>query len=126
MGLMADKYGKFPIIRVCIGLVCFSYLLLLYSNSITASFFAILILCGQQASIQNLFLSLISENVSKKLRGTGIGIYYCVIGAAYLIASQICGQLWENFGYEFAFLYGAATSIIGLIAIGMKNARARL
>jgi MFS family permease len=115
VGLMADKCGRILMLKLCVALSIISYVLLFYSASIWM-LLIIFVLCGQQASIQSLFLSLIGENIDAKLRGTAIGIFYCIIGVSYFAASSICGQLWE-IADRTVFLYGAIVSLVSLVAI---------
>jgi MFS family permease len=117
LGSMADKYGKPQILTVCLWLSILSYLFMLNTNSATVLFACILVLCGQQASLQSIFLSLIAECVDERLRATAIGLFYGLIGVSYMIASSICGRLWESHGHEYAFYYAIAACFLGLAAI---------
>jgi MFS family permease len=117
LGLAADKYGKIRILKICLWLSIFSYLFMLNTNSAALLFTCILILCGQQASLQSVFLSMIGECVNERLRATAIGIFYGLIGVSYMIASGICGRLWENHGYKYAFSYAIIVCFFGLAAI---------
>ncbi|MDR3187268.1 MAG: MFS transporter [Holosporaceae bacterium] len=118
LGLAADRYGKMRIIEICLWLSIFSYLFMLKGNSTMVLFPCIMILCGQQASLQSIFLSMIGECVSERLRATAIGIFYSLIGTSYLIASVICGRFWENYGQEYAFSYAIILCFLGLAAAG--------
>ena len=66
------------------------------------------------SAIQGLFLSLISERVDPHLRGTAIGIYYCMIGLAFFMASLIGGHIWTGHGYQWAFIYSITISALSL------------
>lgn len=123
MGLAADRRGKIPLLRLCLRLSICAYVCLLLSDSAWTLFGAVMILCGQQASMQSIFLALIGECVDKNLRATAIGMFYGVIGGSYLMASGICGKLWEIHGHEAAFIYGAAMSTLGLTAVGFFRTR---
>ena len=72
------------------------------------------ILCGQYAVMQLLFLSMINIHVSVSLRGTAIGVFYCAIGAAYMIATNISGFLCQNFGYTSAFFFAFLISVVSM------------
>jgi len=72
---------------------------------------------GQMTAIQGLFLSLISEKVSVHLRATAMGIYFCMLGIAYLFASKIAGRICDACGYQYAFLYSITFSITALCLI---------
>ncbi|MDR1561072.1 MAG: hypothetical protein LBS23_01820, partial [Holosporaceae bacterium] len=69
---------------------------------------------GQMTAVQGLFLSIITSKVDAHLRATAIGIYYCALGTAYLVASSCAGHIWTNFGSKFAFLYSIFFSSLAL------------
>ena len=56
-----------------------------------------------------------SDLIPEKLRGTGLGTFHTSIGLAALPASIIAGGLWEYFGSDVTFIYGAGLSIIAAI-----------
>lgn len=112
MGLLADKFGKCKLIRICLLLAGASYVLAAISANCCIFFTSVVILCGQHASIQAIFLSMINKRISKKLRGTAVGIFYCTIGGAYMISAEICGIMCEKFRGEYAFLYSSLLCFI--------------
>ena len=75
------------------------------------------VLCGQYSAMQLLFLSMINIHVSANLRGTAIGIFYCVIGAAYMLATNTCGFLCNKIGYAAAFLYSLLISCVATVMV---------
>lgn len=110
IGLMADKFGKGRFIKICVILMIIANLLFLaakYSgvSPITYVYAGSLLWGGQMTAVQGLFLALISEQVSFHLRATAIGLYYCAIGVAYFIASNVAGNIWDKFGSNYSFLY---------------------
>lgn len=120
VGLFADKFGKYFILKICLFGIFISYFGLFFFSGITMFFFFIFVLCGQQACIQNIFLSIITEQIPKKLHGTAIGIFYFTIGATYFIASNICGNLWHYYGKNSPFIYGTIVSAISLFVLLKK------
>jgi len=63
--------------------------------------------------------ALVSDLAPKTLKATAFGTYYTVIGIVALPASLIAGLLWETFGPQFAFFYGAIMSVAAIITIGL-------
>lgn len=63
---------------------------------------------------QGLFLAVLVERIDEHLRGTAIGVYYCAVGASYLVASVVAGHIWTAYGSTFAFLYSIFFCIFGL------------
>ena len=58
----------------------------------------------------------VADVVEKEVRGTAIGLYYCVTGFAAFFASLIAGLLWTHIGSSAPFIYGAATAFISSLA----------
>lgn len=116
-GIISDKYRKFTLLRINLFLLLISYFIMNYTTSIYVFLTRIFLFYAQFAVIQLLFLALISRNVSSKLRGTAIGVFYFVIGISYLTTTYFCGILCENFGYNHAFVYVSIQTFIAFAAI---------
>lgn len=123
MGLASDNVGKFRLLRINLILLLISYVLMNFATSIAIFWCGIFIFYGQFAVIQLLFLSLITRNVSEKLRGTAVGIFYSVIGVAYLATTYICGKLCRDFGYQSAFIYVSGVAALALAALWLVKKR---
>jgi len=57
----------------------------------------------------------VSDLVSKEFQGTAFGFYHLAVGIAAFPSSVIFGFVWQKFGSEVAFAYGA--SLAGLASI---------
>jgi len=117
IGVASDKVNRLTLLRINLILLLLSYTLMFFEASGFAFLLGVSIICGQYAAIQLLFLSLINLQVSVNLRGTAIGIFYCTIGAAYMLSTNICGFLCGNFGYGFSFLYSLLVSGIAIVML---------
>lgn len=115
VGIASDRINKMDILKLNLFLILISYGLMFCGASGIVYLICVSILCGQYAALQLLFLSMINTHVSINLRGTAIGIFYCVIGAAYMLATNICGFLCQNFGYPSAFSYTFLISVVSII-----------
>ena len=111
IGIASDKIDRALLIKINLILIIISYFLMFCNAEGILFLLSVSILCGQYASMQLLFLSLINTHVSINLRGTAIGIFYCTIGLAYLLSTNICGFLCDKISYDFAFLYTLLVSI---------------
>ncbi len=115
IGISSDKINRMLLLKINLTLILLSYILVLCSNSGFIFLPCVSILCGQFAATQLLFLSIINTHVSINLRGTAIGIFYCTIGAAYLLSTNVCGFMCNKFGYDSAFLYAIIVSFIAIL-----------
>jgi sugar phosphate permease len=116
VGVVSDKIDRIILLKINLALLLSAYTLMFFELPVLF-FVGVLILCGQYASMQLLFLSMINTHVSINLRGTAIGIFYCVIGAAYMLATNVCGFLCDKVGYEAAFLYSLFVSIVATMLV---------
>lgn len=116
-GIISDKCKKFTLLRINLFLLLISYFIMNYTTSIYTFLVGIFLFYAQFAVIQLLFLALISRNISPKLRGTAIGVFYFVIGISYLTTTYFCGILCEDFGYNHAFLYVSIQAFIAFAAV---------
>ena len=116
IGVASDKIDRTILLKINMALLLGAYTLMFFEMPVLF-FVGVLILCGQYAAMQLLFLSMINTHVSINLRGTAIGIFYCVIGSAYMLATNVCGFLCDKVGYEAAFLYSLFVSIVATMLI---------
>jgi MFS family permease len=59
----------------------------------------------------------VSDLVSKKFQGTAFGFYHLAVGIAAFPSSIIFGFIWQNFGSQVAFSYGAILAGIASILL---------
>lgn len=121
MGMASDNIGKLKLLRINLALLLLAYALMNFASSISVFWCGIFIFYGQFSVMQLLFLALITRNVSEKLRGTAVGIFYSVIGGSYMATTYICGRFCKDFGYEKAFAYVSAAAIVALIAASLMK-----
>ena len=66
---------------------------------------------------QGLLSAMVADAAPKSLRGSAFGLFYCIGGAATLLASLLAGILWELGGPPLTFFAGAGFSIAALAAL---------
>ena len=112
-GILSDKIGRER-------LIIFGYLLysIIYfgfgrtnSQGVLILFFALYGLYS--AATDGIQKALVSDLIDKKKRGTGLGLYNCVVGITLLPASVIAGLLYDHVNNSAPFYYG---SIMALVA----------
>jgi MFS family permease len=58
---------------------------------------------------------MISDIVSKKLKGTGFGIYHAILGITLLPASLIAGLLYDKVNSNAPFYFGSTMALIAAV-----------
>ncbi|WP_407312745.1 MFS transporter [Desulfosporosinus sp. SB140] len=61
--------------------------------------------------------ALLSDIAPSDLRGTVIGMHAALVGVALLPASFIAGILWDNFGAQTPFYFGAGMGLLAVIGL---------
>jgi MFS family permease len=118
VGLYADKIGKRRMIKYCMICMVMADLSFIFIHSVLGVYIGAFLWGGQMTAIQGLFLSMISKRVDAHLRATAIGVYYCLIGTSYLVASHIAGEIWTSCGGKYAFVYSIC---VACFALGIFN-----
>jgi MFS family permease len=59
--------------------------------------------------------AMISDIVSKNLKGTGFGIYHAILGITLLPASLIAGLLYDKVNSNAPFYFGSTMAFIAAI-----------
>lgn len=116
VGVASDKIDRIVLLKINLALLLGAYTLMFLEIPILF-LVGVSVICGQYAAMQLLFLSIINTHVSVNLRGTAIGIFYCVIGAAYMLATNTCGFLCDKYGYEAAFFYSLLISCVAAVIV---------
>jgi len=73
---------------------------------------------------QGLLAAMIANVSPPDLRGTAYGVFNLVGGLAMLLASVVAGALWGRFGAPATFLAGAGFSVVAMIGLLWRRARA--
>jgi MFS family permease len=59
--------------------------------------------------------ALISDLVSKEMKGTGYGLYHAVLGITLLPASLIAGILYDKVNANAPFYFGAVMALLAAV-----------
>lgn len=59
--------------------------------------------------------ALVSDLIDKRKRGTGLGLYNCIVGITLLPASVIAGLLYDHVNNRAPFYYGSIMALVASI-----------
>jgi MFS family permease len=109
-GLVSDRIGPKPIIFL--AFIFFGFIYLGFAQAgrpvhIWLLFIAYGVFMAMTEGVQKAFLATI---IPQEFKATGFGFYNTLVGLAVLPASLVGGFLWDRFGPQATFLYGAATA----------------
>jgi MFS family permease len=118
-GYLSDKLGRKSVL-----LLSFLVFIVVYtgfglsSNVVLVGFLFVLYGIYQGIS-RSVGKALATDFVPAELRASGVGCYTATIGLTGLIASVVGGQLWTRLGPAATFHFGAASALIGSVALAV-------
>jgi len=115
IGKLSDKIGRERMIIPGFLIYALTYFLFGRFNSISI-FIGLFAMYGlYSALVDGSQKAMISDIVSKELRGTGFGLYHAVLGITLLPASLIAGLLYDNVGSDAPFYFGSTMALIAAV-----------
>jgi len=114
-GKMSDRIGREKLIIGGFLVYALVYFLFGRFNSLGV-FLPLFALYGVYSAMTDTSQkALISDIVSKDLRGTGFGIYHAILGISLLPASLMAGTLYDKVGSDAPFYFGAVMAVLAAI-----------
>jgi MFS family permease len=113
VGMLSDKVGKGKI--VIIGYLLYAGIYFGFGNTDSQVVMVLLFaLYGlYSAFTDGVQKALVSDLIDENMRGSGLGIYNCLVGVMLFPASVVAGYLYDHVNNKAPFYYG---SIMALIA----------
>ena len=115
IGKLSDKIGREHLIIPGFLIYALTYFMFGKFNSISL-FIGLFAMYGlYSALVDGSQKAMISDIVSKELRGTGFGIYHAVLGITLLPASLIAGLLYDKINSSAPFYFGSTMALIAAV-----------
>lgn len=115
IGKLSDRIGREKLILLGFIVYAITYYLFGRFNSINVFVFLFILYGFYSALTDGSQKAVISDIVSKDLKGTGFGIYHAVLGITLLPASLIAGVLYDKVNSNAPFYFGSAMALIATI-----------
>lgn len=131
LGKLSDRKGRGKLIILGFLIYALVYFLFGAFNNIKIFIFSFVLYGFYSALTDSCQKAMISDLVSKPLKGTGFGIYHAVIGITLLPASIIAGLLYDKVNSGAPFYFGAAMALLAallmvIFVLSTKNRQAGL
>ena len=115
IGKLSDKIGRERLIIPGFLIYAITYFMFGKFNSISI-FIGLFAMYGlYSALVDGSQKAMISDIVSKDLRGTGFGFYHAILGITLLPASLIAGLLYDKVNSSAPFYFGSVMALIAAI-----------
>jgi len=115
IGKLSDKIGREILIILGFFVYAIVYYLFGRFNNITIFIFLFMLYGFYSALTDGSQKALISDSVSKELKGTGFGLYHAVLGITLLPASLIAGVLYDKVNSNAPFYFGSVMALLAAI-----------
>ena len=115
IGKLSDRIGREKLI--ILGFIVYAIVYYFFGrfNSINVFIFLFILYGFYSALTDGSQKAMISDIVSKDLKGTGFGIYHAVLGITLLPASLIAGLLYDKVNSNAPFYFGSVMALIATI-----------
>jgi MFS family permease len=115
IGKISDKKGRE--ILIILGFLVYSIVYFFFGrfNSLSVFIFLFVLYGLYSALVDGSQKALISDIVSKDLKGTGYGLYHAVLGITLLPASLIAGLLYDKVNSNAPFYFGSLMALIAAL-----------
>ncbi len=115
VGKISDKHGREVMIIVGFLVYAIVYFLFGRFNSLNVFVFLFALYGLYSALVDGSQKALISDIVSKDLKGTGFGLYHAILGITLLPASLIAGLLYDKVNSNAPFYFGSLMALIASV-----------
>jgi MFS family permease len=115
IGKLSDRIGREKLIILGFLVYAVVYFLFGRFNTINIFIFLFMLYGFYSALTDGSQKAMISDIVSKDLKGTGYGIYHAVLGITLLPASLIAGLLYDKVNSNAPFYFGSVMALIASI-----------
>ena len=115
IGKLSDRIGREKLIILGFLVYAIVYYFFGRFNSINVFIFLFMLYGFYSALTDGNQKAMISDIVSKDLKGTGFGIYHAVLGITLLPASLIAGLLYDKVNSNAPFYFGSVMALIATI-----------
>lgn len=114
VGLLGDRFDRKKLLFFGISALLLADIIMFSATTRAIMYLGVLFWGIQLGSTQNVFVSLIAEQVPEDLRGTGLGVYWLVNAIAAFCADSLAGKVAHHFSLNGIFV---SSGIIGVIAL---------
>jgi len=124
-GMLSDRVGKEKVLTG--GYVIFlisTVLLYIALGGVLGAYLVAAVYGVYMGVVETIQRAMVPKYAGEGLRGTAYGVYYLVVGVAFLLSNSVVGWLWNTYGSSTAGLYSTITTslaIIGMMLFLRKN-----
>lgn len=116
-GSLSDRWGRKRMLLLSFGIFFVAYL----GFALARNMVLIALLFALYGLFQGIFRSVgkafAADFVPERLHASAVGWYSATLGLLGLLASVVAGLLWDRVGHQAVFYYGAASAVLGGIAL---------
>jgi MFS family permease len=115
LGALSDRVGREKLLIFGYLIYSMVYFGFGYTTRISVIIILFAIYGIYSSSTDSVQKAMVSENLDKNKRGTGLGIYNAMLGLTLLPASIIAGVLYDKVNSSVPFYFGAGTAFLSAV-----------
>jgi MFS family permease len=117
IGIWSDSVGRKKVLAIGYSLFAFTALGFAFVTNLAGLILLFGLYGLVYAIVDGSERAFVSDLSASHLRGSALGLYSAALGVAAIASSLIAGALWDLWGPEATFLFGAGAA--GLAAVGL-------
>ena len=117
VGIWSDSVGRKKVLAIGYSLFAFTALGFAFVTNLAGLILLFGLYGLVYAIVDGSERAFVSDLSASHLRGSALGLYSAALGVAAIASSLIAGALWDLWGPEATFLFGAGAA--GLAAVGL-------
>jgi MFS family permease len=116
-GSLSDRWGRKNILLASFIIFLIAYLGFALTQDVLVVAACFLFYGLHQGMLRAVGKAFASDFVPPPLRASAVGWYSATVGLLQLVASVVAGELWDRVGHRSVFVYGAASAVVGSVAL---------
>lgn len=116
-GLLSDRFGRRNLLAAGYALFVLCFLGLSVGRSLVLGACLFAIYGVHQGVFRTVGKAYASDLGTSHRRASSLGWYTATVGIAQLTASIVAGLLWDRLGHASIFVFGAAVTSLGMVAL---------
>ena len=116
-GLLGDKIGKERILVVGLGIIAISFMIIIYSLTLTYTLIAMVILGFGHGMIFPTAAGLIKDLTREANRGIATGVFYGLVVAGFAVGAPVIGWIAQLAGLSMSLFAGILVSLFVSVII---------
>lgn len=120
-GNLSDRIGRKPVIMIAFALFALTCAIMATAEALAFLAIGFALFGVYKGASEGVFKAYVTDVVPSDLRGTALGTFHTAVGLVMLPGGIIAGYLWDLWGPEATFAYGAIMAIAAMAILSITG-----